>query len=615
MAMLLKVYDNGDHTCLIWCPEDENSIAQCRGFGIKRILNGSTTYLHGFTGFTDDSSPISSDTVPDNCIKFPIQRFLWWDYLVKPGDKVQYSVIPVTGPDRNHLALDNAQASPLTDLMTITPQCSPHMTAYFTKGIIAAQWVSRALAQEPKGQALKDLVAKPGDPLRNALSGLARPAVLDLLAKAKSAGGPIYAALYELNDPELIQALVSLGQNCNLILANGAFKPPANDENAAVRQQIKGKVSLTNRMVSKGHFGHNKFVVFCDPQGKAQSVLSGSLNWTSTGLCTQANNSIVIEDDQVAGDYLEYWQRIKQAGNGYPASYIQANSSANTYTVDGCKVTPWCVPTKNAQDLDFARGLINSAKQGILFLFFNPGVFEPANQPEKWTLLQNIMSRRTNSNLYIRGVVNQEIPNLTEVGGGKTAGKAKAPPPVDPAAASPVSLIDNQTIQPLSHDVIVPAAIKQQFHEFQAEKLGASLVNVHSKVVVLDPFGANPVVITGSHNLGYRASSANDDNMVVIQGNAALAAAYAVNIIAIFDTYRWNSYVQQRTSDPKVWHGPVDNDGWQDSYLTGQSLAELDFWLGRSGTPPARAPAAPAKASTNAPLKQARARKAKARGR
>ena len=32
-------------------------------------------------------------------------------------------------------------------------------------------------------------------------------------------------------------------------------------------------------------------------------------------------------------------------------------------------------------------------------------------------------------------------------------------------------------------------------------------VHIHSKVIVLDPFGKNPVVMTGSHNLGYKASS------------------------------------------------------------------------------------------------------------
>ena len=66
--------------------------------------------------------------------------------------------------------------------------------------------------------------------------------------------------------------------------------------------------------------------------------------------------------------------------------------------------------------------------------------------------------------------------------------------------------------------------------------------------------------MTGSHNLGFKASSDNDDNLMIIEGNAALAAAYAANIIAIYQTYRWNAYVEAHRQDPKVWHGLVDND-------------------------------------------------------
>jgi len=91
--------------------------------------------------------------------------------------------------------------------------------------------------------------------------------------------------------------------------------------------------------------------------------------------------------------------------------------------------------------------------------------------------------------------------------------------------------------------VLVPAAIKDKFDEFQKEQLGSG-VHVHSKVIVLDPFGDKPVVMTGSHNLGYKASHANDDNLIIIEGNNSLATAYAVNIIATFQNYRWNHYVE-----------------------------------------------------------------------
>ncbi len=611
MNLELKVYDNGDHTCLVWLPSDLKPIADCRGFTIRRVLNGAAPdYLHGFVGFS------SSDKLDDSKRwRFPVQRFMWWDYSVKLGDTVQYSVIPVVGPDKDALALDEAQASPVTLKMTVSCQRTPHVAAYFNKGIVASQWISRALVAEPKGKKISDLVKTPGDALRNGLGGLLRPQVIELLAAAEREQGKIYAALYELDDDELIEGLVALGQDASVILANGAFKPPDNDENKAIRASLKAKILLYDRLVSAPHFGHNKFVVFCDRDDKPLRVLTGSTNWTSSGLCTQANNGLIIDDPDVAQAFMDAWKRIRAAGNGYPASLVGANSNSQTFEVDGCRVTPWFVPTQHAEDLDHARKLINEAKQGILFLFFNPGTFQPDTAPERWTLLQNILNRHHRENnpyfdddLYIKGVVNQQIPFLTE-----GPGQGRKPPDaiMDPSASThPVSLYSSGIEPPrrLSHDVLVPAHIKSTFGEWEKELLGASMVNIHSKVIVLDPFGENPVVMTGSHNLGFKASSENDDNLVIVEGNGPLAVAYALNIIAIFQAYRWNSYVEAHRQDPKAWHGLVDDDRWQVGRLTGDKLAELKLWMGEAqeatGSATGEAPAIPAEPTPAPPARR-----------
>ena len=595
MSIDLKVYDNGDHTCLVWLPSDENAIPNCRGFIVQRNLNGVEDYLHGAVGFTAteklDPTPTKDQAV---ALKFPIQRFLWWDYYVKPGDKVQYSIVPVVGANKDSVSLGLNLASPMTAELTVSGQCTPNISAYFNKGIVASQWVSEELEAQLKNDnwktGIKNLVDTPGNELRNGLSGLLRPQILSLLADAKQNNGKIYAALYELNDTELKDALVALGQNCNLILANGAFKPPDNDENKEVRAELKTKIRVYDRLVTGSHFAHNKFVVFCDSQGKPQKVLTGSTNWTFSGLCTQANNGLIINDANVAQDFLDAWNRIHAAGNSYPPGLAAANSTLNNYQVDGCKITPWFVPTQHAQDLDYARKLINSAKDGILFLFFNPGHFEADDQPEKWTLLQNILNRHHQENnayydptLYIKGVVNQEIPYLTEP---PVPGKKPPAASMDPTTPVPHAVaVYGSGIEPptrLTHDVLVPANIKEKFGSWEKELLGASMVNIHSKCIVLDPFGENPVVMTGSHNLGFKASSENDDNLVIVEGNAPLAAAYAVNIIAIYHTYRWNSYVNAHRQDATVWHGPKDSDHWQASYLQGEQLEDIKFWFGEA---------------------------------
>jgi phosphatidylserine/phosphatidylglycerophosphate/cardiolipin synthase-like enzyme len=606
MTIELKVYDNGDHTCLVWLPTSAQAIPNCLGFTIHRTLKPAAggapqdSYLHGFVGFSDDDK-----LDPNATWKHPLQRYMWWDYLVDPGDVVQYSIVPVTGPDKDHLALSPADGSAQTPPMTITGQASAHVSAYFNKGIVSAQWVSRALASVGKGAKLDALIAQTGNSLRNALSGMLRPQLLNMLADVKQSGGEIYAALYELNDPELIPALVALGQKCHLILANGAFNSKKPDENSVVRAQLHGKVDLHDRLVPNGHFAHNKFVVACDSSGSPQRVLSGSTNWTKTGLCTQANNGIIVNDPDLGAHFIDQWNLLKAAGNAYPPSLMKANATSKSFNVDGGSITQWFAPTDKGEDLDYARKLINGAEQGILFLFFNPGVFAAEDEPERWTLLQNILARHQqgtpsyDGDLYIHGVVNQEIPGLTTEG----TAKPSKHPAADPANPSPVKLYASGKTAaiPVPYDSMVPKAIKDVFHAWASEVMNQG-VHVHSKVIVIDPFGKKPVVITGSHNLGYKASTKNDDNMMIVEGNAPLAASYAANIIAIYQTYRWNTYVDTHAKDPQGWHGLVEQASWQDTYLKpgGEGLAEIEFWLGEGASAPAAgAPvAAPASGGT-----------------
>ena len=301
------------------------------------------------------------------------------------------------------------------------------------------------------------------------------------------------------------------------------------------------------------------------------------------------------------------------------AGLAKANgkTTANVFNVDGGTITQWFAPTDKAQDLDYARKLINAAKQGILFLFFNPGVFVADDQPaNKWTLLQNILFRHHagtpnfDGQLYIRGVVNQEIAGLTTESTGDQPAKPFPHAALDPSAGTPVTLFNGgkQPPQHLGYELMVPKNIKDTFHDWATEILGQG-VHIHSKVIVLDPFGDNPVVMTGSHNLGFKASSKNDDNLMIIEGNRPLAAAYAINIIAIYQAYRWNTYVEAHRQDPKVWHGLVDTDGWQNGYLAGDELAELTFWMGSYQPAAATAAAAPpahVPPATNAPPKRSK---------
>jgi len=575
MKLVASAYENGDHACIIWFPDDFKPIPGCRGFALEREIGGKTELVHNFTGFSDDAKPPKAGEE----WKWPVQRYLWWDYFVQVGQKVRYRVIPVVGSNADGtLNLDKSGASDPTNEITISGQTSKNISAYFNKGIIATQWVTRELQAEaskagPK-TALLSLIAKPGNKLRDALSGLLRTNLLDILNQALKDKKSIYAALYELNDPDLTAVLKKCGKRANVILANGAFNSQKPDENTAARKDLKKVINLFDRMVTSGHFAHNKFLVVCDANGKnATTVVTGSTNWTVTGLCTQANNAVIINDQKVAQAYRDEWDLIKAAANGYPKEFVTANTKKKTFKVDNADATVWFAPTLNQVDMVDAKLRIKNAKDGVLFLFFNPG--QKQSDPSNWTLLQAV-DDLDGDKLYIRGVVNQKIAGLTE---GEPEPDAGAP-----KGKQPVQVVTGNKTQQMGKEVLVPAAIKEQFGHWEKELLSVGVM-VHSKVVVIDPFGQHPVLITGSHNLGPKASRANYDNMVIIEGEGArdLAISFAVNIIAIYQEYRWRHYVATHQTDQKAFRHLQDDDQWQQGHLTNERN-ELEFWIGRGSS-------------------------------
>ena len=128
------------------------------------------------------------------------------------------------------------------------------------------------------------------------------------------------------------------------------------------------------------------------------------------------------------------------------------------------------------------------------------------------------------------------------------------------------------------------AWVKAVTNYWLPEPSGLGMVRVHSKVVVVDPFGNHPVIITGSHNLGPKASNQNDDNMVIIENDSAAATQYAVNIMTVYNQYRWRFQQYQAVKNHQrlnQWNGLKAPWKAQATYLSPKSemAKEFRFWL------------------------------------
>lgn len=537
----------------------------------KALAEQAWTPLPAWVGFAGSSNAAwqAHDTV-----EWPVQKFEWKDVTAQRGATYRYRVVPMLGTP-GALQADPAHALE-TGPVTLTPRQGA-FAAFFNRGILSTQYLVHALPSGASGtpdfQALKDHIGTPGDSLRNALAGDLPGALQGLLRRAASEGGSCFLALYELNDEELLDSLLNTPR-LHVILSNTGTDD-AENKPARARLHAQSTLEIIDRFVPGGHIGHNKFCVYVDAGGTAQAVLLGSTNWTSTGLCAQSNNALVAEDAHLAQAYLAYWQRLRadtgadgKGPQGPQLRTANALPGAADIPVGSGVATVWFSPnTPHARathpaggevtppDLGEVFALMAQARDAILFLEFEPG--NPS------VISQAAAIGNQNPSLFIRGAV------------------------TDPQAVQSfnTTLMHRSSEDPV--EVVPATAIDSQFAFWEKELLKAgpsAHAIIHDKIVVIDPFSDHCVVITGSHNQGYRASYNNDENLLIVRGHRGLAAAYAVHVMDVYDHYRFR-YIQQSTKD--AFAGLSSDDGWQDKYFDASQPAskEVLFWMGNPATP------------------------------
>ncbi len=555
----IKARANCDDTYVIWrYPEP---IPGCIGFALYRKPKGEDAEpVHTFTPFAGQERK-EGEHRPST--EWPIQRFGWTDVFARPGKTLSYRVVPLVGK-AGDLEEVSAKASPWSDPVEVTADAGDGLSAYFNRGVLSTQSIAHRLkADKPWTKKLRDAIATEGDSLRDYLSGELRPPMLKLLADTEAdPEAAVHAALFQLDDPELIDGLCAIGPRAHVILANGPDEK--GDDSAAARKTLRdAKVDVHDRMTG-GRLAHNKFLVLSKPESEPLRVWTGSTNWTMTGLCTQVQNGLLVERKEVAGYYRKQWTALEEAGDDFPEKLVSGNDSKRSQPLAKGSIGTWFVPVDDYVDLVDARRLIAEAKRGILFLMFNPGPSE--------SLFNAIMDRADPSSanydasLYVHGVLNQD-------------------PQANSKDKALVGLIHRGELDKADPDIVLPSNVDKRFASWDKEPGGLDIVKVHSKVVVLDPFGPKPVVMTGSHNLGPRASRENDDNLNLIEAEPSLAAAYATHIISVYNAYRWRYVRSEKAKEEgKEWEGPEDGSAWQDKYYKGEDWKakqrELAFWLG-----------------------------------
>src|SRR5215831_5768945 len=302
---------NNDVVLVAW--RYAQPIDGCLGFEVSRQENGTTADgnwvpLPAWVGFKGDENP---QWTQKTTTLWPIQKFEWKDLTAARGKSYGYRIVPMVGTPGN---LEPQMRHALyTNTASLTPQRGS-FSVYFNRGILSTQFVAHQIKSGTEGtpnyRVLKSRIDQPGDPLRSALAGQIIEGVEVLLDRAVTKGGSCYAALYELDDTELVQRLAGMKEGqLHLILSNAGT---ADATNAPARQTLhESGVDITDRFLPTNHIGHNKFVAYVDAANEPKAVLLGSTNWTDTGLCAQSNNALVVESASLADAYVAYWKQLK----------------------------------------------------------------------------------------------------------------------------------------------------------------------------------------------------------------------------------------------------------------------------------------------------------------
>lgn len=624
-----RAFANGAVALICW--DVDGKVDGCLGFEITRHYKDAAQpdrILASWVPFQNQSNP---DWLPLDTSVWPAQRLMWRDLTLRQkreeaalnplGTTVYYSVRPVgaatgKGPAVPPPAQKSYQGDPLpleylgdpvtTNQVSLTTKQGDYVQCAFTNGILSTQFLVRAFEKagvplDPDH--LKAAMKDRSGAIRPYLAGDALTVINDFF----TAGDAFHQALYELEDEELIELIKGLGNKDQLILSNtsnGAKSPPPDDwdaENRPVRDKLPGSgVQLTSRFFNNDErIGHNKYSIRITG-GQAAAILTGSTNWTTTGLCAQSNNVLVVESPELADQYLSYWKGLKSDTAGFtpPAQVGAATKNVQGQALrtqnhtappavrlgDGTMAQAWFSPctletlkppaskeTEPPPDLKDVFDRMSGAKHLILF-----AVFLPSQGAKGDVVRQALDLGAKKHDLLVYGSLSDPsaMPNFKRPG-----------PPGTPDTRTAEEKAPHIFDSPEGNVHLVRASaldVKDVVGNFEAEMLKSSPsahAIVHDKIVVVDPLDENGFVVTGSHNLGAKASYQNDENLLILWNNRSLALAYAVHLMDLWDHYRFRA-MQAIRGPGQAYTGFLDRtDHWMDEWLASDRRSLVEYFL------------------------------------
>jgi phosphatidylserine/phosphatidylglycerophosphate/cardiolipin synthase-like enzyme len=287
---------------------------------------------------------------------------------------------------------------------------------------------------------------------------------------------------------------------------------------------------------------HNKTIVLTKAD-VAQAVLTGSTNFSVGGIYGHSNVVHICERDDVAAKYLWLWNELKKNTAKSADTGVLVGESPLPDDPLAKQITSIFSPRDSLTALDWYAEQAKGANDALFMTFaFGMNVrFQDAYR---------------NGNAKLRYA-------LMEAMSGPTRTKEQK-------AANEAAIIALRRM-PENKFAIGSRLGKGAFNHWLVEQLSGLNVNVrylHTKYMLVDPLGANPLVVSGSANFSEASTTNNDENMLIIRGNPRVADVYLGEFMRLYRHFAFRDWLTQHPDADEVQVGHLDEtDQWWKRYF------------------------------------------------
>jgi phosphatidylserine/phosphatidylglycerophosphate/cardiolipin synthase-like enzyme len=511
------------------------------GFAIQRtdLTENETVWLKGNKTFPSIRPSTGIEDASSH--EHPFQAFQWADYTAKPGYQYRYRIVPMYGSPG---ALTEKMATTIT--IGTEPLVGDKHEVHFNRGAIASQ----AFTKHFPGQTLDQA----GEPAYAWLGRDLVPALLEFIANAKDSSYSLRAAIFELHLPEqqpwpdvlaAFKAAKRTGADVKFIYHGLDDDTGKTNTQAIADTQIKSIcIARTNAKLM-----HNKFIVL-SKDGKAVSVWTGSTNISRNALYGQLNVGHVIHDPALAERYLGYWKKLADDPVADDIKDWAEKENALPPKDESDALTPVFSPHRGRGVFDWWIILADAPKP--LFMTFPFGIvkdFRPVFDNNDGVLRFAMLDKYVN--------------------GGNVTSRAAAIADIERIRRLP------NIGMALGNNIFVDWI--DGWHK-EDDGLGVNVNWIHTKFMLIDPLGNNPVTLTGSANFSESSVNVNDENMVLIRGDTRVADIYFGEFMRVFAHHRFRESVKRHIEQ----YGSAALNTWkpQDLFEDWEKWVPMHFKMG-----------------------------------